>query len=102
MIKSKKAMMDDLFDFLFLVVVMMFIMFYFQVSIFGAVDKKNQHRLVLVETTGNEDDYLIQNRMLIELGKEINVPEFNSELNYLYKSGGVSSPPPESLGRYGE
>lgn len=102
MIKSKKAMMDDLFDFLFLVIVMMFIMFYFQVSIFGAVDKKNDRSLVLMEGNGKVDDYLIQNRLLLEQGKEIKAQEFNSELNYLYKSGGLSSPPPELLKRYGE
>ncbi len=77
MIKSKKAMLDDLFDFLFLVIVMM-------------------------EGNGKVDDYLIQNRLLLEQGKEIKAQEFNSELNYLYKSGGLSSPPPELLKRYGE
>ncbi len=84
MISSKKAMMDDLFDFLFLVIVMMFIMFYFQVSIFGAVDKKNEHSLVLAERNGKVDDYLIQNRIAIEQGGVIEPGKLNTQIKAIY------------------
>jgi hypothetical protein len=84
MLKNKKAMMDDLFDFLFLVIVMMFIMFYFQVSIFGAVEKKNDQSLVLADRNGKVDDYLIQNRIDLERNKTIETEAFNSKIKDIY------------------
>lgn len=84
MLNNKKAMMDDLFDFLFLVIVMMFIMFYFQVSIFGAVDKKNEQSLTLADRNGKVDDYLIQNRIALGQNKTIEPEALNSKIKDIY------------------
>ncbi|MBI4980025.1 hypothetical protein HZC30_00540 [Candidatus Woesearchaeota archaeon] len=84
MIQSKKAMMDDLFDFLFLVIVMMFIMFYFQVSVIGAIDKKNEQSLVLADRNGKVDDYLIQNRIDLEHNKTIETEMLNTKVKEIY------------------
>lgn len=99
MINSKKAMMDDLFDFLFLVIVMFFLMFYFNFTVLGGIDKKNEQSLVLAERNGKVDDYLVQNRMVLAQGKEIDTNELDSNLKYLYKSGSLPSPPPEILNK---
>lgn len=91
MLNNKKAMMDDLFDFLFLVIVTMFIMFYFQVSIFGAVDKKNEHSLVLADRNGKVDDYLIQSRIALEQNKTIEPEVLTSKIKDMY-SGKDNAP----------
>lgn len=76
--------MDDLFDFLFLVIVMMFIMFYFQVSVIGAIDKKNEQSLVLADRNGKVDDYLIQNRIDLEHNKTIETEMLNTKVKEIY------------------
>ncbi len=83
--------MDDLFDFLFLVIVMLFLMFYFNFTVLGGIDKKNEQSLVLAERNGKVDDYLIQSRIAIEQNKTIEPEVLNSKIKDMY-SGKDNAP----------
>jgi len=95
---SKKGMTDDVFDFLVLIIMILFLTIFFYFSTYGSISDKNDQSLELVERNDKVDDYLITGRLIFEKGQKIDVQSFNLDIGYLYSSGAIPLSIPEIIG----
>ncbi len=77
---NKKAMLDDLFDFLFTVMVFFFILLFVQGFIVGGAEARERRTNTLVERTELGEDFLIAQQARLPQGEEIQQQELDANL----------------------
>ncbi|HLC97679.1 MAG TPA: hypothetical protein VJC21_02770 [Candidatus Nanoarchaeia archaeon] len=77
---NKKAMLDDLFDFLFTVIVFFFILLFVQGFIVGGAEARERRTNTLVERTALGEDFLVAQQVQLPQGEAILLQELDENL----------------------
>ena len=71
--KTKKAMMDDLFDFFFTVFIALFAFLFIHVALVQSVDHRNEESVKLVQEVVADQKILVDQRFALEQGGDLSL-----------------------------
>jgi len=82
---NKKGQIEDFADWLILVIGIILLMIFFQMTVMKAIEDKSKVSVAQVDKTINVDDYLAHQRYVIEQGKTIEPETIIKEVQVIRK-----------------
>ena len=85
--RGKKAMMDDMFDFLFTVFAAFFVLMFIGAVLSSSVNNNEEQVLDHLKKTQEVNDYLVLERGVVVQGGSINPNNLKNQMDYIRKRG---------------
>ncbi|MBI4983559.1 hypothetical protein HZC32_02845 [Candidatus Woesearchaeota archaeon] len=84
---NKTGLLDDFFDFIFMVFSALFILFFLQIIISGGIEQNHRVTLNLVDRVDMVNDYLTEIRGSFEQGKNTSMEELSTTIKSIHEYG---------------